>query len=61
MPAPLALAAKAGKAALSSRRAQDAVGAAALVAGHGAKAKGSAKKYPDPVASRGRTSKQRDR
>lgn len=65
MPAKFVALAKGARAigkALANRRGQDAGAAAAGAAGYGAKAKGSqSEKYPDPVASRARTMKQRDR
>lgn len=65
MPARIAALAKGARAvgrALANRRGQDAAAAAITPVGLGAKAKGSqSEKYPDPVASRARTMKQRDR
>jgi len=68
MPAPAAIGAgaRAVVKAIASRRAQDSAAAAAAVAGHKAMATGKdaqreKQRYPDPVASRGRTSKQGDR
>lgn len=65
MPAKFVALAKGARAvgkALANRRGQDAVAGSAGAVGLGAKAKGSqSEKYPDPVASRARTTKQRDR